>query len=109
MVTALGIKRDEKSIGYAASKVNGEAFANATNSGNWLTGLAGEIAGLDISLNNGGSSSRVTLRGESSADFSNNEALFVVDGVPMFNTATTSDAGGDGDKRQGTAYSGNGN
>ena len=97
VVTALGIKRDEKSIGYAASKVNGEAFANATNSGNWLTGLAGEIAGLDISLNNGGSSSRVTLRGESSADFSNNEALFVVDGVPMFNTATTSDAGGDGD------------
>ena len=97
VVTALGIKRDEKSIGYAASKINSEAFANATSSGNWLTGLAGEVAGLDISLNNGGSTSRVTLRGESSADFSNNEALFVVDGVPMFNTATTSDAGGDGD------------
>ena len=97
VVTALGIKRDEKSIGYAASKVGSDAFANSTNSANWLSGLAGEVAGLEISLNNGGSSSRVTLRGESSADFSNNEALFVIDGVPMFNTATTSDAGGDGD------------
>ena len=96
VVTALGIKRDEKSLGYAASKVDGEAFANAATSNNWLSSLAGEVAGLEISLNNGGSSSRVTLRGESSADFSNNEALFVVDGVPMFNTATTSDAGGDG-------------
>ena len=97
VVTALGIKRDEKSIGYAASKIDSEAFANSSNSTNWLSGLAGEVAGLDISLNNGGSSSRVILRGESSADFSNNEALFVIDGVPMFNTATTSDAGGDGD------------
>lgn len=96
IVTALGIKREEKSLGYAASKVDGEAFANATNSVNWLSSLAGEVAGLDISLNNGGSSSRVTLRGESSADFSNNEALFVIDGVPMFNTSTTSDAGGEG-------------
>lgn len=96
VVTALGIKRDEKSLGYAASKVDGETFANTSGSSNWLSGLAGEVAGLDITLNNGGSTSRVTLRGESSADFSNNEALFVVDGVPMFNTATTSDAGGDG-------------
>lgn len=97
VVTALGIKRDEKSIGYAASKVDGETFANTSNSSNWLSGLTGEVAGLEISLNNGGSTSRVTLRGESTADFSNNEALFVVDGVPMFNTSTTSDAGGDGD------------
>ena len=96
VVTALGIKRDEKSIGYAASKVDSETFANVANSTSWLSGLAGEVAGLDISLNNGGSTSRVTLRGESSADFSNNEALFVVDGLPMFNTATASDAGGDG-------------
>ena len=98
VVTALGIRRDEKSLGYAASKVNAEAFANAAGSSNWLSGLAGEVAGLDITLNNGGSTSRVTLRGESSTDFSKNEALFVVDGVPMFNTATTSDAGGDGDE-----------
>lgn len=98
VVTALGIVREEKSLGYAASKVDGEAFANATNSSNWLSGLAGEVAGLDISFNNGGETSRVTLRGESSADFSNNEALFVVDGVPMHNTATASDAGGDGEE-----------
>ena len=97
VVTALGIKREEKSLGYAASKVDGEAFANATSSSNWLSALDGAVAGLDISLSNGGSTARVTLRGESSADFSNNEALFVVDGVPMFNTATTSDSAGDGD------------
>ncbi len=97
VVTALGIRREEKSLGYAASKVDGDAFSNAVNSSNWLSGLSGEVAGLNISLNNGGNTSRATLRGESSADFSNNEALFVVDGVPMFNTATTSDAGGDGD------------
>ena len=96
VVTALGIRREEKSIGYAASKVNSEAFANASNTSNWLSGLTGEVAGLDISMNNGGNTSRVTLRGESSADFSNNEALFVIDGVPMFNVATKSDAGGDG-------------
>lgn len=97
VVTALGIKREEKSLGYAATKIDAEALANATNSSNWLSSLAGSVAGLDISLSNGGSTARVTLRGESSADFSNNEALFVIDGVPMFNTSTTSTSAGDGD------------
>ena len=98
IVTALGIKRDEKSLGYAASKVNTEALASATNSSNWLSGLTGQVAGLNIQSSNtgGGGTTRVTLRGESSTDFTNNTALFVIDGVPMHNHATQSDAGGEG-------------
>ena len=98
VVTALGIKRDEKSLGYAAQKVGGDVLASATNSSNWLSGLTGQVAGLNIQQSNSGpgGTTRVTLRGESSVDFSNNTALFVVDGVPMYNTATQSDAGGEG-------------
>ena len=98
VVTALGIKRDEKSLGYAAQKVSGEALASAANSANWLSGLTGQVAGLNIQQANtgGGGTTRVTLRGESSVDFSNNTALFVIDGVPMYNHATQSDAGGEG-------------
>ena len=98
IVTALGIKREEKSLGYAAEKIDGEVLALATNSENWLTGLTGQIAGLNIQTADAGpgGTARVTLRGETSADFSNNTALFVVDGVPMYNHATASDSGGDG-------------
>lgn len=99
VVTALGIKRDEKSIGYSAAKVDGEKFANAGTTNNWLNGLTGQVAGLSIDRSNSGpnGSMRVTIRGESSADLANNTALFVVDGIPMYNNSTTSDAGGDGD------------
>lgn len=98
VVTALGIKRDEKSLGYAAQKVDGEVLASATTSSNWLSGLTGQVAGLNIQQTNSGAggSSRVTIRGESSVDFANNTALFVVDGVPMYNSATQSDSGGEG-------------
>lgn len=97
VVTALGMKRDEKSLGYAATKVDGARFANAATSSNWLDGLSGKVAGLAIDRTNSGpgGSMRVTVRGESSVDLSNNSALFVIDGVPMFNTSTSSTAGGD--------------
>ena len=92
VVTALGIKRDEKSLGYAAQKIGEDAFANSVASDNWLSGLSGQVAGLNIATSNSGpgGTTRVTLRGESTADFSNNTALFVIDGVPMFNTGTAS-------------------
>ncbi len=98
IVTALGIKRDEKSLGYAAQKVAGDNLASATNATNWLSGLTGQVAGLNIQQSNSGpgGTTRVTLRGESSVDFSNNTALFVIDGVPMYNHSTQSDAGGEG-------------
>ena len=92
VVTALGLKRDEKSLGYAATKVDGDRFANSTTASNWLNGLSGQVAGLAIDRSNSGpgGSMRVTLRGESSVDLTNNSALFVIDGVPMFNTSTAS-------------------
>lgn len=97
VVTALGIKRDEKSIGYSATKVESESFANVGTTGNWLNGISGQVAGLNIDRSSGPNGSmRVTVRGESSADLENNTALFVVDGVPMYNTATSSDGGGEG-------------
>lgn len=98
VVTALGIKRDEKSIGYSAAKVDSERFSNSVTSDNWLNGLTGQVAGLSIDRSNSGpnGSMRVTIRGESTANLENNTALFVVDGVPMYNTSTTSDAGGEG-------------
>lgn len=97
VVTALGIKRDEKALGYSAQKVESEKFANSGTTGNWLNGISGQVAGLNIDRGSGpGGSMRVTVRGESSADLENNTALFVVDGVPMYNTSTASDAGGEG-------------
>ena len=97
VVTALGIKRDEKSIGYSAQKVNSENFASSATTGNWLNGMSGQVAGLNIDRSSGPDGSmRVTVRGESSANLENNTALFVVDGVPMYNTSTATDAGGEG-------------
>ncbi|MBP5397213.1 MAG: SusC/RagA family TonB-linked outer membrane protein [Bacteroidales bacterium] len=97
VVTALGIKRDEKAIGYSVTKVDSDKFASAGTTGNWLNGMTGQVAGLNIDRSSGPNGSmRVTVRGESSASLENNTALFVVDGVPMFNTATTSDGGGEG-------------
>ncbi len=97
IVTALGIRRDDKSIGYSAQKLEGDSFASSATTGNWLNGMSGQVAGLNIDRSSGPDGSmRVTVRGESSADLENNTALFVVDGVPMYNTATATDAGGEG-------------
>ena len=94
VVTALGIKRDEKSIGYSAQKIESEKFASSATTGNWLNGMTGQVAGLNIDRSSSPNGSmRVTVRGESSASLENNTALFVVDGIPMYNTSTASDTG----------------
>jgi len=93
VVTALGLTREQKSLGYAVSKVGNEEITQ-TLSRNWLNGISGKVAGL--SMNGAGSgpigSMRVTLRGDQSLNYGNNEALFVVDGVPIRSgtTATSS-------------------
>ncbi len=89
VVTALGMKREEKALGYAISKVSNEEISNAI-SGNWLNGMAGKVAGLnfDQASTGPGGSIRVTLRGESSINLNNNSALFVVDGIPIFSGMT---------------------
>lgn len=90
VVTALGITRKEKSLGYAVSKVTDEDLNN-TVTGNWLSGLAGKVAGLNFDQSSAGpgGSIRVTLRGEGSLSYDNNTALFVVDGVPIGSDMTS--------------------
>lgn len=94
VVTALGLKREERSLGYSVAKVNGEQLSSAP-SNNWIDALSGKVAGLTLDKASSGpaGSVRVTLRGESSLNLSNNQALFVVDGVPINNDLNA--AGGD--------------
>lgn len=86
VVTALGIKRDEKSLGYAVQKLDGDEFTEAKET-NFVNALSGKVAGVNIT--NGGSgvgaSSRIVIRGESSLA-GNNQPLFVLNGVPINNS-----------------------
>ncbi len=89
VVTALGIKREEKSLGYAAQSVNEGAVKDAKTN-NWINSLSGKVAGLNIQGTGAGpmGSSRITLRGENSLNLDNNQALIVIDGVPVSNKIT---------------------
>lgn len=84
VVTALGIKRDEKELGYTVQTLDAETVSEV-KAVNFLDNLAGKLAGVTISqgATGVGSSSKITIRGE--ASFSNNNPLFVVDGVPINN------------------------
>lgn len=84
VVTALGIKRDAKELGYAVQSLSSEEVSEV-KSVNFLDNLSGKIAGIDVTrgATGVGSSSKITIRGESS--FSNNNPLFVVDGTPINN------------------------
>jgi TonB-linked SusC/RagA family outer membrane protein len=81
VVTALGIKREEKSLGYATTVVKGEQLTNAI-SNNWTDALSGKVAGLNLIRSNSGpaGSNKIILRGENNLT-GDNEALIVVDGV----------------------------
>lgn len=81
VVTALGIKREEKALGYSVSKVKGEDITEAM-SNNWTNALTGKVAGLNLLKSGGGpsGSNKIVLRGENSLN-GNSEALIVVDGV----------------------------
>lgn len=81
VVTALGIKREEKTLGYAITKIDSSQLTDAV-SGNWLDALSGKVAGLNMIRSNGGptGSNKVILRGENNLT-GENEALIVVDGV----------------------------
>jgi len=84
VVTALGISRQEKSLGYSVRRLSGDDV-NAAVGGNWLDNLNGKVSGM--SMINAGmgplGTVRVTLRGDRSLNYNNNEALIVVDGVPI--------------------------
>jgi TonB-linked SusC/RagA family outer membrane protein len=90
VVTALGIKRSEKSIGYSASTVNSNEI-NTARAPSLITGLQGKVAGLSISSGGGtGSSQKVYIRGVSSFTGSN-QPLYVINGVPMSNNFAGND------------------
>ncbi|CAM3521575.1 SusC/RagA family TonB-linked outer membrane protein [Zobellia roscoffensis] len=87
VVTALGIKRSKKSLGYATQKVDAEELSTVKES-NVLNQLSGKVAGLAVQrTNNLGGSTNVVIRGQTSLT-GNNQALFVVDGVPISNRNT---------------------
>ncbi len=83
VVTALGIKREQKALGYAVSTVSGEQLTDAI-SNNWSDALVGKVAGLNVTKSNGGplGSNEIVLRAETSFS-GDNGALIVIDGVVM--------------------------
>ncbi|MDR2919168.1 MAG: SusC/RagA family TonB-linked outer membrane protein [Tannerella sp.] len=86
VVTALGIKRQSRSLGYSTTQVGGEDFTMARDP-NLGNALSGKIAGVSVAGNatGAGGSSRVVIRGNASLT-GNNQPLYVVDGVPFDNT-----------------------
>ena len=87
VVTALGIRRTRNQTPFAAQQVTGEEVSKTRNA-NFVQNLSGKVAGLDIRQTNTlGGSTNVVLRGTKSIT-GNNQALFVVDGVPFSNNIT---------------------
>ncbi len=85
VVTALGVSREKKSLGYSVAEVKGEALQKVAQE-NVLNSLAGKVAGVQISsTGTAGSSVSMVIRGASSLT-SDNQPLFVIDGIPMNNT-----------------------
>ena len=92
VVTALGMTREKRSLGYAVTDVSGEAL-NQSQSSNWLGGLEGKVAGVQFNKATGPmGSTRVIVRGDASLS-GDGSALFVVDGVPI-NSGMISNASG---------------
>ncbi len=87
VVTAMGIKRDRKALGYEVGEVKGEDLTKAKEV-NVANSLAGRVAGLVVQETAGGASgsTRVVLRGATEMT-GNNQPLYVIDGVPMDNTS----------------------
>ncbi|MBO9639783.1 MAG: TonB-dependent receptor plug domain-containing protein, partial [Siphonobacter aquaeclarae] len=85
VVTALGIEKDTRTLGYSVTSIDASALNQARES-NVINSLQGRVAGLNISPGSGGpgSSSRINLRGVS--NFNGGSPLFVINGVPMDNT-----------------------
>jgi TonB-linked SusC/RagA family outer membrane protein len=84
VVTALGVEKDEKAIGYAASEVKGETLVESREN-NVVNALSGKVAGVQVTSTSGtpGASANIVIRGRSSIN--NNSPLFVIDGIPIDN------------------------
>lgn len=98
VITALGVERNRNELAYSAQEVQGDQITR-TRTPNFVDALSGKVAGLDVRSNNTmGGSTNVIIRGYSSIT-GNNQALFVIDGVPVSNANTntsTQRSGGSG-------------
>ncbi|WP_215225938.1 TonB-dependent receptor domain-containing protein [Echinicola shivajiensis] len=85
VVTALGIQREERSLGYSVQEVKGDEISKSKES-SFISSLSGKVAGLSVKKSNSlGGSVNAVIRGSNSFT-GNNQALFVVDGVPISNS-----------------------
>lgn len=94
VVTALGISREKKALGYAFQEVKGETLDGHVS--NFTSALSGKVAGVTINTNSTvGGNSRIVIRGESSLNYQANQPLYVIDGVPVGNDAVQNHNGAD--------------
>ncbi len=93
VVTAMGITRSEKALGYSVGVVKSDELSNARE-GNIINSLAGKVAGVNVTQFSGtaGGSSKIILRGQSSLG-SSGQPLFVVDGMPVSNSTLSGTIG----------------
>ena len=104
VVTALGISREKKSLGYSVQEVKGDNISK-TKESNFVNSLSGKVSGVQIKQSNTmGGSANILIRGNKSL-MNNNQALFVVDGVPIDNTTpnTNNQVNGNGGYDYGNA------
>lgn len=95
VVTALGIERQKKSLGYASQELDSDEVVQAREP-NLLNSLSGKVAGLQItnSPSGLGGSARVSIRGDASLNINGNSPLFIVDGTPISNEIVGSSGSG---------------
>ncbi|TDU40332.1 TonB-linked SusC/RagA family outer membrane protein [Gelidibacter sediminis] len=93
VVTALGIKRESKALGYSLTTVDGEDISQVKTT-SAVNSLQGRVAGVNVSTTSSGASgsSRIVIRGASSLT-GNNQPLYVVDGIPVINNTKSSVVG----------------
>lgn len=94
VVTALGIKRSEKALSYNVQEIKSDELTTVKDA-NFINALSGKVAGVNINASSAGlgGATRVVMRGPKSIN-SSNQALYVIDGIPMFNTSKGSIGGG---------------
>lgn len=95
VVTAVGLERSKKSLGYSATVIGGAPLAQARET-NIINSLKGRVAGVFVNQGAGGagSSSYVVIRGAKSFSSAKNQPLYVVDGVPILNETSVREQGG---------------
>lgn len=93
VVTALGIKRQKRELGYSAETFGGEGLEKS-NATNLISALSGKSAGVQVGTSNGvdGGTTRITIRGNNNLK-GNNQPLIIIDGVPLENESGFTDVG----------------